>query len=98
MQQFHKPLKLPGTAFDYNDNFMINDADTASQVQAVKPPSRPYRGLPLEPPRSGYREELPRPINIPKCIAMVLISLFTLYTFAIICVELFKIFAQIVAR
>jgi hypothetical protein len=99
MQQFQKPLILNGhQKLDHTDNFMLHDVDTASSLPAMPPLY--HQGSSPPPMQGGGYLPLddPPPLNIPKIIAVIVISFFALYTFAIICVELFKIFAQIITE
>ena len=86
MGQFKDPLHLP--PFNYEENYTMYDADT-SKERAVS--ARYIRGE-----RKDRRKFTLS--DFAMIIFIIMIGLMSIYTFFIICVELFKIFTQIVIK
>ena len=89
MSQFKNPLHLP--PFDYEDNYTMYDADTAKTLAASRSINKEIK----EKKKDRIKFTLS---DFAMIIFIVMTGLMCIYTFFIICVELFKIFTQIVLR
>ena len=92
MKQFKDPLRLP--PFNYEDNYTMYDADT-SKVKTVSFRNTRSNNDEIRGKKDRRKFTLS---DFAMIIFIIMIGLMSIYTFFIICVELFKIFTQIVIK